>query len=157
MDPPLREVLLNNFNDSTKAHTDKATLPVNVLSINNSEINPDLESVLTRESDPHKPEHVKRIIQEVVIGPDTTDDQHQIIHELLREYADCFVLAIKEVNAIHGTVHKLSIPECTSFQTKIPPRSYNPDQRAFVDTKVNKMLEAGIIHPIHPMIGLIVA
>ena len=60
-DPPSREVLLNNFNDSTKAHTDKATLPVNVLSINNSEINTDLESVLTRESDLHKPEHVREL------------------------------------------------------------------------------------------------
>ena len=149
MDPPSREVLLNNSSESTKTHTDNATLSVNVLSVNNSKTNPE-STVLTRESDPHKPERTRRIIQEVVIGPDITDDQRRIIHELLKEYADCFALSIKEVNAIPGAVHKLSIPEGTSFRTKIPPRSYNPDQRAFVDTKVNEMLEAGIIRPIHP-------
>ena len=31
-----------------------------------------------------------------------------------------------------------------------PPQSYNPDQRAFIEMKVNKMLEASIICPIHP-------
>ena len=66
------------------------------------------------------------------------------------EYADCFALSIKEVNAIPGAVHKLNIPEGITFCTKIPPRSYNPDQRAFVDAKVNEMLEAGVIRPIHP-------
>ena len=58
---------------------------------------------------------------------------------------DCFALSIMEVNAIPGAVHKLNIPEGATFCTKIPPRSYNPDQRAFIDTKVNEMLEAGII------------
>jgi hypothetical protein len=69
---------------------------------------------------------------------------------LIREYADCFALSIKEVNAIPGAVHKLNIPEGATFRTKIPPRSYNPDQRAFINAKVNEMLEAGIIRPIHP-------
>ena len=57
---------------------------------------------------------------------------------------------MKEVNTIPGAVHKLNIPEGATFRTKIPPRLYNPDQRAFVDAKVNEMLEAGIIRPIHP-------
>jgi hypothetical protein len=58
--------------------------------------------------------------------------------------------AQQEVNAIPGAIHKLTIPEGATFCTKIPPRSYNPDQRSFVNTKVDEMLDAGIICSIHP-------
>ena len=85
-----------------------------------------------------------------MIGPDITDEQCQTIHKLLEEYADCFALSIKEVNAIPGAVHKLKIPEWATFWTKIPPRSYNPDQQAFVNPKVDEILEARIIRLIHP-------
>ena len=57
---------------------------------------------------------------------------------------------MKEVNAIPGAIHKLNIPEGITFRTKIPPRSYNPDQRVFMEAKVDEMLEAGIISRIHP-------
>ena len=99
---------------------------VNVLSVNDPKTEP--ESALTRESDPYKPERVKRIMQEVTIGPDITDDQCRTVQVLLEEYADCFALSIKEVNAIPGAVHKLNIPENTTFRTKIPPRSYKKSQ-----------------------------
>jgi hypothetical protein len=145
MKPPPREVPNNVLNDPTATHTDKKMYPVFVTT---DETDP--ESVLTRENDPYKPERVKKILQEVTIGPDVTEDQRRHVQELLEEYADCFALSIKEVNAIPGAVHKLNIPEGTSFRTKIPPRSYNPDQRAFVNAKVDEMLEAGIIRPIHP-------
>jgi hypothetical protein len=148
MKPPPREVLHNTPCDSAEPCTDKTTHPVYVTSDNTQRLN--LESILTRESNPHNPERVQRIKQEVTIGPDVTDAQRQTIHDTLQEYADCFALSIKEVNAIPGAIHKLNIPEGATFRTKIPPRSYNPDQRAFVDTKVNEMLEAGIIRPIHP-------
>ena len=148
MKPPPREVSNNTPGNSTNTHTDETTHLVCVLSNKTSGAEP--ESLLTRENNPYKPERVKKIIQEVTIGPDVTDEQRQIIQELIKEFADCFALSIKEVNAIPGAVHKLNIPEGTTFRTKIPPRSYNPDQRAFVNTKVNEMLEAGIIRPIHP-------
>jgi hypothetical protein len=77
-------------------------------------------------------------------------EQCVVIKELLGVYADCFALSIKEVNAIPKAVHKLNIPEGAAFQPKIPPRSYNPNQQAFVESKVDKMLEADIIHSIHP-------
>ena len=147
MKPPSREVLNITPDDSTNNQTDKTTL---VCVLSGETAGGDPESILTRESNPHKPGRVKRIIQEVTIGPDVTDNQRQIIQELIGEFADCFALSIKEVNAIPGAVHKLNIPEGSTFRTKIPPRSYNPDQRAFVNTKVNEMLEAGIIRPIHP-------
>jgi hypothetical protein len=110
----------------------------------------DETTVLTRETDPFKPERVARILQEITIGPDVTTSQHAEVLKLISEYADCFALAIKEVNAIPNAVHKLDIPEGATFRTKIPPRAYNPDQRAFMEAKIDEMLEAGIIRPIHP-------
>jgi hypothetical protein len=53
-------------------------------------------------------------VKEVTIGPDITQEQREIVQKLLEEYADCFALSIKEVNAIPGTVHKLNIQ-------KMPP------------------------------------
>ena len=146
MNAPSREVPYNTPCNVKETHTDRAVFPVMIAATENPKPDP----VLTRDHDPRKMERVARIIQEVTIGEDVTPEQWLIIHELLREYADCFALALKEVNAIPGAVHKLNIPEGTSLRTKIPPRSYNPDQRAFVNTKVDEMLEAGIIRPIHP-------
>jgi hypothetical protein len=145
--PPSREVLNDTPPNHPNNGTDTTPYPVFVT---NNEPKADPESVLTRESEPRKSERVKKILQEVTIGSDITEDQRQEVQELLREYADCFALALKEVNAIPGAVHKLNIPEDATFRTKIPPRSYNPEQRAFVNTKVDEMLEAGIICPIHP-------
>ena len=145
MNPPPREVPNDTIHEPPEIHTNDTIFPVNVTTTKKEQ-----DPVLTREHDPYKPERVARILQEVTIGPDVTEDQRTTIHELLKEYADCFALSIKEVNAIPGAVHKLNIPEGATFRTKIPPRSYNPDQRAFVNAKVDEMLEAGIIRPIHP-------
>jgi hypothetical protein len=148
MKPPSREVPNNTHRNTTEAHTDDQTHPVYITTKETSKADP--ESVLTRNKDPQNPERVNRIVKEVTIGPDITQEQREIVQKLLEEYADCFALSIKEVNAIPGAVHKLNIPKDATFQTKIPPRSYNPDQRAFVKGKVNEMLEAGIVCPIHP-------
>src|ERR1700678_752120 len=146
--PPSREVQYNVPHKLTETHTGNTAPPVNILA--SSEAKTDLESVLTRETEPHKPERVRRIIQEVTIGSDVTNEQRQSVHDILEEFADCFALSIKEVNVIPHAVHKLNIPNGATFRTKIPPRSYNPDQRAFIDDKVDEMLEADIIRPIHP-------
>ena len=123
MKPPPREVLKATPNDPTTTDTDEMTYSVYVTS--NKPLDPDPNSVLTRETDPYKPERVNKIIQEVTIGPDVTEDQRKTIQEILGEYADCFALSIKEVNAIPGATHRLNIPEGSTFRTKIPPRSYN--------------------------------
>jgi hypothetical protein len=148
INPPWREVPYTTPDDVEETHTNKIIFPVMVTATEDP--SPDPESILTRESDPYKAEHVAKIVQQVTIGQDVTDEQRQVIQELLKEYADCFVLALKEVNAIPGAVHKLTTPEGATFRMKIPPRSYNPDQRFFVNTKVDKMLDAGIIRLIHP-------
>ena len=124
--PSLREVHNNTHCNVTETCTDDETHPVYVMTDGNPKTNP--ETVLMREKDPQNPECINKILQEVMIGPDITQEQHQIVQELLKEHADCFTLSIKEVNAILGTVHKLNILEGATFQTKIPPRSYNPDQ-----------------------------
>ena len=147
---PPREVLDNITCEPAEPYTDKTTCPVYVMANEAPKISLDPESVFTQENDPYKPERVRRIIEEVLIGLDITQDQHQGVMELIREYVDCFALSLKEVNAIPGAVHKLNIPEGATFRTKIPPRHYNPGQRAFVNTKVNEMLKASIIRPIHP-------
>lgn len=106
--------------------------------------------ILTRSTKPFKAERVAEILQEITIGPDVTNSQRDEIRKLISDYADCFALAIREVNAIPNAVHKLNIPEGATFRTKVPPRSYNPDQRAFMEAKIDEMLEAEIIRPIHP-------
>lgn len=78
------------------------------------------DSILTQSTKPFKAECVARIIWEVTIGPDITDAQCDKIHKLLRDFADCFALAIKEVNTIPDAIHKLNIPEGTTFRAKIP-------------------------------------
>lgn len=72
------------------------------------------------------------------------------MRQTLAKYADCFALSISEVNAVPGAVHKLNIPEGTSFKTKIPQRPMNQVQHEFMNAKVNEMLAAGIMRPIHP-------
>ena len=68
-----------------------------------------LKLTLTWESSPYKPECVKKILQEVTIGPDIMQEQRQIVEQLLGEYPNCFSLSIKEVNAIPGAVHQQTL------------------------------------------------
>jgi hypothetical protein len=57
---------------------------------------------------------------------------------------------MSEVNMVPEAVHKLNIPPETKFRTRIPQRSMNPAQKEYLHAKVNEMVEAGIIAPIHP-------
>ena len=113
-------------------------------------LNSSQQSILTRGTDPWKPERVARILKEVAIGWDINDAEQSTVQDTITEFADCFALSMKEVNVIPGAVHKLNIPEGVTFRTKIPPRLYNPDQQAFMEAKIDEMLEAGIICNIHP-------
>lgn len=65
-------------------------------------------------------------------------------------FADCFALSLSKVNLIAGAVHKLNVPEGATFRTKVPQHSLNPDQWAFMEAKVDKMLKAGVVCPVHP-------
>ena len=72
MKPPLREVSNNNFNEPIEARTDATTYPVYITTNEAPKMDP--EPILTQESNPYKPERVKKILQEVTIGPDTTQE-----------------------------------------------------------------------------------
>ena len=130
---------------TTPANTPCLVLPV----ANAVETSPE-EAIFTRETEPFLPACVARILELVQIGEDVTETQRSEIKQLIAEFADCFALSLSEVNLIPGAVHKLDIPEGTTFRTKIPQRSFNPDQRAFMAAKVQEMLKGGIIRPMHP-------
>lgn len=57
---------------------------------------------------------------------------------------------MSEVNPIPGVSHQLKIPADARFQTKIGQQSMTPPQRKYLHEKVDEMLAAGIIAPIHP-------
>jgi hypothetical protein len=77
------------------------------------------DDIYTRHTEPFKAEHVKRIISQVTVGPDITLEQRSKVDELIAEFADCFALAMTEVNAVPGAIHKLNIPSDTKFRTKL--------------------------------------
>ena len=108
------------------------------------------DMVFTHHTDPFQPACIAKIIDLVQIGKDITTAQCKEVRQLILEFADCFALSLSEVNLIPGAIHKLNIPEDTTFHMKILQRSFNPDQRAFMEAKVDEMLEAGIICPIYP-------
>jgi len=146
--PPSRGVLEKPTDISDDDATNYNTIPVYANQPTN--FSEDEDTILTRSTDPFKPERTARIIKEVTLGEDLTDQQCMQVRTVIEEFADCFALSMKEVNAIPGAVHKLNIPKGAKLQTKIPPRSYNPVQRAYLESKINEMLDAGVIRRIHP-------
>jgi hypothetical protein len=57
---------------------------------------------------------------------------------------------MSKVNVVPGISHQLKIPEEATFQTKIGQCSMMPPQQKYLNEKVDEMLAAGIIAPIHP-------
>ena len=86
------------------------------------------EAIFTCQTEPFLPAHVAKILKLVQIGKDVSESQRNEIKQLISEFADCFALSLNEVNLIPGTVHELNIPNDMAFHTKIPQRSFNPDQ-----------------------------
>jgi len=86
------------------------------------------EAIFTCQTEPFLPARVAKILELVQIGNDISEAQHSDVKQLVSEFADCFALSLSEVNLVPGAVHKLNIPEGSTFPTKIPQRSYNPDQ-----------------------------
>jgi len=108
------------------------------------------QEIFTRHTEPFNPKRVEHILGQVAFGDDLTSGQLAKVKAVIAEHADCFALSLSEVNAIPGAVHKLNIPLGSTFRTKIPQRAYNPDQRSYMGSKVDEMLEAGIIEQITP-------
>ena len=146
-EPPSRGVPTHH-NDHDK--TILADTPCLVSPVANTIQTTPEEAIFTRQTEPFLPARVAKILELVQIGDDVSEVQRDEVKQLITEFADCFALSLSEVNLIPGAVHKLDIPEGSTFRTKIPQRSFNPDQRTFMATKVQEMLKGGIIRPMHP-------
>jgi hypothetical protein len=107
------------------------------------------KSLFTRKTKPFKDERVEAVLAEVTIGEDLDDKQRVSVVELIREFADCFALSLSEVTIVEGAAHKLNIPEGTTFKTKVHQRPLTGPQKEYFNGVLDKMLEAGIIEPIH--------
>lgn len=110
----------------------------------------DSPQIFTRNTEPFKLEHVAEILRLVQISPDISDSQREQTLELIAEFADCFALAISEVNAVPGYEHKLNVPVDAKLPIKPPPKSHNPAQKAYLEKSLDEMIAAGIVHPIKP-------
>jgi len=129
--------------------TTPADTPCFVLPVTTSEASSE-DTILTCQTDPFLPARISKILELVQIGDDITAIQCEEVKSLISEFANCFALSLSEVNLIPGAVHKLNIPEDATFRTKIPQCSFNPNQHAFMEVKVDEMLKGGIIRPMHP-------
>jgi hypothetical protein len=151
-DTPTGEVIIDVVTDRLAYETD-STNPYNSESENLTQINAigtETGSIFTRHTDPFKTERVTKILEQITLGDDLTHEQQETVKAVVVEFADCFALAISEVNTVPGISHKLKIPEGATFQTKIGQRSMTPPQWKYLNDKVDEMLAAGIIAPIHP-------
>jgi hypothetical protein len=83
--PPLREVLNNTPCNPLENSTDHATHPVYVTTEETPNPRVRIESIFTWETDPQNPDWVKKILEEVTIGPDITQEQRSAVQDLLRE------------------------------------------------------------------------
>ena len=95
-------------------------------------------------------ERVDAIMKMVKIGDDLTLEQRKRVEELLRSHADCFALSVSEVQTVEGAVHRLNVPENAVFSKKVNQRPLTPPQKEYLNSKIDEMLEAGIIEPCHP-------
>ena len=130
--------------DDTNHYTSesKNLIQVNIVST-------EANNIFTWHTDPFKTECITRILNKVTIGDDLTDEQWELTKAVIREFTDCFTLAMSEVNTIPSVSHQLKISPSTTFQTKISQQSMT-SQCKYLNDKVDEMLAAGIIVPIHP-------
>jgi hypothetical protein len=108
--PPSREVIIDLDVDCQLSNTN------DVHHVTTADTN---GNIYTRYTDPFKQEHVTQVLSEVTIGPDITPEEHRGVRDLIAGFADCFALAMSEVNTVPGAVHKLNILPETKFHTRI--------------------------------------
>ena len=146
-EPSSRGVPTHHIDHQNATLTD---MPCLVLPVTNSAEASSKEAIYTCHTDLFLQAHVTKTLELVQIGEDITEVQHDKVKALISEFTDCFAWSLSEVNLRPGAVHKLNIPENTTFRTKIPQHSFNPDQKVFMAEKVQEMFKGGIIRPMHP-------
>ncbi|KAG2352784.1 hypothetical protein BDR07DRAFT_1497656 [Suillus spraguei] len=95
--------------------------------------------------DPHNPLRIVWITKRVQYGEDLTPEELKKVKALVFEYADIFACSLGEVIPVPGAIHKLNIPDGTTFNLGVHQRPLTPLQLQFLHGKVDEMLKAGII------------
>jgi len=146
-EPPSRGVPTGPVDHTKTTPTDTPCLVVPVANVSKALSE---DTIFTCQTNPFLPARILKILELVQIGEDITAAQCEEVKSIISKFTDCFALSLNEVDLIPGAIHKLNIPEDATFRTKIPQHSFNLDQCAFMEVKVNEMLKGGIIHSIHP-------
>ncbi|KAJ6626507.1 hypothetical protein B0H10DRAFT_2211102 [Mycena sp. CBHHK59/15] len=102
-------------------------------------------SVFTRLMYLYNPNRVAAVLDAVTIGPDLTNKQRGTVREFISEFADCYVLSMKEVILIPGAEHTMNIPPDMTFSTKVHQHPATPAQKEWYNRVINEMLNVGII------------
>jgi hypothetical protein len=108
------------------------------------------KSILTRKTEPFLPARVDAVLAEIKIGDDLTENQRDRLVKVLRAHADCFALSMSEVTVVPGAEHKLNIPDRENAKSRTNPhqRPLNTPQKVYLNSMLDKMLDAEIIAPI---------
>ncbi|KAI0324250.1 hypothetical protein GY45DRAFT_1208533, partial [Cubamyces sp. BRFM 1775] len=104
----------------------------------------------TRTTEPFKRERVQAIVDAIQLGEDITEEQREAVRDLVKQYADCFALSVKEVIPVPGEVHTLSVPADATFSKSVHQRPLTAPQRKYVHKKIDELLEAGAIEQCTP-------
>ncbi|KDQ09399.1 hypothetical protein BOTBODRAFT_76812, partial [Botryobasidium botryosum FD-172 SS1] len=64
------------------------------------------------------PNRVEKILKQIDIGPDLTQEQRAEVMELVAEFADIFTTSLKEVLPIDFIKHKLTIDPTVKLPTR---------------------------------------
>ena len=65
----------------------------------------DNSNIFTRFTDPWKKEQVDKILEQVTIGPDLSEDKRGQVLTFISEWADIFALSVSEVKNVEDAVH----------------------------------------------------
>ncbi|KAL1946364.1 hypothetical protein VTO73DRAFT_15491 [Trametes versicolor] len=121
-------------------------IPVNTI----SSIAEETDNIFTRTTEPFKEARVQAIVDAVQLGEDLTAEERLEVTALLKEYADCFALSVKEVTPVPGAVHTLKVPADATFSKRVHQRPLTPPQREYVHKKIDELLAAGAIAQCSP-------
>lgn len=86
-------------------------------------------SVFMRSTNPFNPKRVARILNEVTIGTDLTNAECEQVQNLVASYR---------------------IPMDRKYRTKVNQRPLTPPQMKYFHTRIDELIEAGVIEQIHP-------
>ena len=107
-------------------------------------------NLLTRGTEPHKPERVQELLRLVTIGDDLSTEERQEVRQLISSFADIFALSVSEVKVADDAVHHLEIPPNATFSMKVHQKPLTPPQRRYLYASIDTMLEAGVIEACKP-------